>query len=242
MKLKQVIISFWFKELEYNPICKVNELENGLSSYFSNPFLINEEEPFINIGMPRIIGTNENNYSFNMSLVNANLIINLNSNDIDNVFLSINEKMQLIYDVLIDVYNLNIIYNSVKVDFSEEVNNKNDIQKMILNSKENYEDFLVKTSISKDNKYYINKTISLVKEINVDIKLPNKVIPNDVDMITRAMLVSVDNNNARDIKNTILEINNRLNYNKDKDFLVKKSDIRDLLYEFKILLKKELGE
>jgi len=241
MKLKQVIISFWFKELEYNPICKVNDLENGLNNYFNNPFLINEEEPFINIGIPRIIANNEQ-YSFNMSLVNANLIINVNDDDIDIVLLKINEMMQLIYDVLMEVYSLEIIYNSIKIEFSEVIDNKKDIQKDILISRDNYEDFLVKTSICKDNKYYINKTISLVKEIKVDIKLPNKAVPNDADMLTRAMLVSINDDNAKDVKNSVLEINNRLYYNKKEDFIVKKSDIRDILYEFKLLLKNELGE
>ena len=243
MKLKQAIISFWYKELEYNPICKVNELENGLSNYFNKPFLINNQEPFINIGMPRIVATSENNYSFNMSLVNANLIINLNDlEDIDNMILSINEMMQLIYDLLIEVYDLDIIYTSIKIEISEFVDNKEKIQKDILISRDNYEDFLVKTSICKDDKYYINKTISLVKEIKVDIKLPKNAPLNDNDMLTRTMLVSIDNNTSKDVKNSVLEINNRLHYNKDDEFIVKKSDIRDLLYEFKLLLKDELGE
>ena len=163
MKLKQVIISFWFKELEYNPICKVNDLENGLNNYFNKPFFINEEEPFINIGIPRIVANN-NKYSFNMSLVNANLIINLDNEDYDQVMLTINEMIQLFYDILMEVYNLEIIYNSIKIECSEVIDNKKEIQKDILISANNYEDFLVKTSICKDDKYYINKTISLVKE------------------------------------------------------------------------------
>lgn len=242
MNYKQANITFWFKELEYNPICKVNVLESELSNYFHNPFLINEQEPFINIGMSRIIATNENNYLFNMSLVNANLNINLiNINDKDEIILKINELTQTLYDILKEIYNLEFIYCSVKIEFSEYIEDKDLIKKdYLINNDIDYEDFQIKTSISKDNKYYINNIIAIMKEIKVDINLPKGIKLNDADMLARSMLVSIDSSKkGLDVLNKTIEINNRLSFNNDEDYLVTKDELRYLLFEFKTLLDNE---
>ncbi len=243
MKLRQVIISFWFKELEYNPICKVGELENSLSIYFQSPFLINEQEAFQNIAMPRIIANSTDNKSFNMSLVNANInILLLENSDKDEVIMKINEITQFLYDILKEIYQLDILYTSIKVELSEVVNNKLDIQKDIFkdNSLE-FEDFYVKTSICKDNKYYINRIINLNKEIKVDIKLPKNAKPIEHDMVTRSMLVSLNKSKeTANVKNKIVEINNRLSFNNDETYLVTKDDLRNLLFEFRNLLNDEI--
>ena len=244
MKFKQAVITYWFCELEYNPISKVGELESNLGSFFKSPFLINEQEPFINIGMPRIIANGINNdINFSMSLVNMNLNINLmNFNDIDDIVLKINELSQTLYDVLSDVYDLKILYASIKIEVSENIRDKFKIQKeYLLNNEFEYEDFLIKTSFGKDNKYYINNTVTISKEVKIDIKMPNKALPNEADMLTRSMLVSLDGNNSCvDVKNKVNEINNRLSYNLDKNFYVSKDELRDLLFEFKMLINHEL--
>lgn len=241
MKLKQAIITFWFRELEYNPICRINDLEDALVNYFNRPFLINNQEPFSYIGMPRIIANNENDYTFNMCLVNANLIINLHEcNDYDEVNLKINELMQVVFDSLMKVYELDIIYSSIKIELFEIIKDKKSVQESLLISDENYEDFLLKNSICKDNKYYINKTVSVVKEVKVDIKLPNNIQLNNDDIMIRSMLVSLKGNMGIDINNKVIEINDRLSYNNDDKYLVKKDNIRDLLFEFREILKKEL--
>lgn len=242
MKFREVVISFWYKELEYNPICKVGKLESILSNLFDSPILINEQEPFINIGVPRIVASNEN-YVFNMSLVNANLVINIHEfADYHEVILKINELMQFVFDALKEVYDLKIIYSSIKIDLSEKINDKHELQKKLLLSNENYEDFLLKTSIGKDNKYYINETVSITKEVKIDIKLPKKINPNGNDMMARSMTVSLMGNSGIEVKEKVLEINDRLHYNNDDNYLVGKDDVRDLLFEFREFLKKEFCE
>lgn len=239
MKYKNAVISFWYKELEYNPICKVGELENNLGSYFQSPFLINEEPPFINIGLPRIVahGINQD-YLFNMSLVNANLFINLQDiNDINDVILKINELSQTVFASLKEVYNIEILYSSIKIEISELVDNKINFQKELLLNEDEYEDFSLKTCHSKNNKYYINETISLAKEVKIDISIPKDVPFNESDMISRSMLISLDGKNFANIKNQILEINDRLNYNNNSNYRVSSDDLRNLLFEFNLLLK-----
>lgn len=243
MNLKQAIISFWFKELEYNPICKVGELESHLKGDFKEPFLINEQEPFINIGLPRIAAKSDNMQCvFNMTLVNANLNIAFNNEDKDQAILLINEKLQLVYDALKEVYDLKIVYASIKVEYSEKIEDSTSFVKSILaKPNDELEDFMLKTSIKKDDKYYINHVITTTKEINVDLKLPSNIKPNDSDMMMRSMLVSLKNGKIiGDIKNIVLEINNRLAYNLNPEYLVLKDDIRDLLFEFKKLINNEI--
>ena len=62
-------------------------------------------------------------------------------------------------------------------------------------------------------------------------------------MITRSMLVSLNNSKeCCDLVNNVIEINNRLSYNNDDSYLVQKNDLRDLLFEFKMLLNNEIED
>ena len=241
MEIKQAVISFWYKELEYNPMCKVGELENSLASYFPGPFLINEQEPFVNISMPRIIAraNNEIFHSvFNMTLVNANLNIGFNNGEKDDIVLKINEMMQGMYDVLKEIYDISVVYSSIKLEIIERIEETLDVQKELLaDTNHNLEDFMVKRSLLKDNKYYLNEITTVTKEVKVDIKVPKNVKPNEGDMMARSMLISLkDSKVIGNIKNTILEINDRLAYNNDPTYLVDKDSLRNLLFEFKLLL------
>ena len=239
MNFKQAFITFWFKELDYNPICKVGELEERLQGQFKVPFLINDCEPFINIALPRIVANSLNNSCFfNMTLVNANLNILFKEEDKEQVMLIINEKMQLFFDILMEVFDLKIIYSSIKIEYSEKIDNVLDYAKEVLIENDSLlEDLMVKTSVRRDEKYYINYIVNTTKEVNVNIKLPSKIKPLESDMMARSMLVSLqDGEIIGDIKNHVLEINNRLLYNNDHNYLVNKDSIRDLLYEFKNLL------
>lgn len=246
MRVKQVVISFWYKEMEYNPISKVGMLEKELNNYFKAPFLINDKEPFINIGFPRIIAQGHDKKSiFNMTLVNANLNINYNNEvDIDDILLEINEKIQFLYDALKSIYELEILYASIKIETTNEVFNVLDLQKELINEKNNdIEDFTIKKTYKKDDKYYLNITKMLTKEVNIDIKLPKNIQINEGDMITRSMLVSLEDGKVvGDILNNLFEVNNRLGYNNNSNYRVTKDEIRDLIFEFKMLINKEIKE
>ena len=106
-KIQNIHISYWYQELDYNPKDKIENLEKEVKSVIDQPLLYNEELPNRFIGMPRIQGmSSDNKYLFNMSLINANLTINVSDLSSDAVILLINEKVQLFFDILHDVYNL----------------------------------------------------------------------------------------------------------------------------------------
>ena len=135
-KIQNINISYWFKELDFNPKEKINELQNEFNSIIDTPFLYNEEDIGKLISMPRIEGiSKDKKYLFNMSLINANLFIDVGDLDYDDVILLINEKVQVIFDILKDVYDLDIIYTSIKL----QMINDNDVNflKEKLNLKEN---------------------------------------------------------------------------------------------------------
>ena len=242
MRSNKVVISCWFKELSYNPICKVGELEKSLGNYFQAPFLINDCEPFINVGMPRIVARSDEAV-FDMSLINANLsILHFYTNNIDDIMLKVNEMMQLVFDILCDLYEIECIYTSIKIELVESSSIKK-CQKELLGTDEEIEDFMVKKSIRKDDKYYFNTMIILSKEVSFDIKNPSKNKPNESDLLARSMLISLCDSKVKDeVKNTVLEINNRLAYNVDNNYRVNKDEVRDLLFEFKVMLNKEIKE
>ena len=82
-KIKNIFISYWFKELDYNPASKVGELENEISSVINAPLMYNIEMPNNNIAIPRVQGiSKDNKYLFTMSLINSILSINIHE-DID---------------------------------------------------------------------------------------------------------------------------------------------------------------
>ena len=246
MQIRSIVISFWFKELNYNPMEKVNNLENSLNSYLKAPFLINDSKPFINLVMPRIIAYSlDQKATFNLSQVNAVLTINVlnNFSDKDEIVMYVNEKMQLLFDVLKDLYDLNIIYSSIKIEFFNRVKNiGNIIQDLLLKeTNNNLEDLVIKRGIKKDNKYYVNYTISTTKEIDVDIKLPEKIECTENDMLIRSMLVSVEEARiGSEIINNIVEINDRLSYNNNKNYRVDNDSLRNLLFEFREIINEEI--
>ena len=118
-KIKNVYISYWFNEIDYNPAIYVNKLQEEINSIINTPIMYNDSTLLNNISMPRIEGiSSDKKYFFSMSLINAFLSINL-SEDIleDEVILLINNVSQLFYDILKDVYNTRILYTSIKIEF-----------------------------------------------------------------------------------------------------------------------------
>lgn len=238
MEYKKAIITFWFKELKKDIYEGLLSFENSLSNYFKVPFEVNKMDYLINIGVPRIIAFGiDNDLSFNMSLVNLNLVINLVNLTQDEIMLKINEMTQVIYDNLKSTWPIiDIIYAAIKIEGDERVISKYDIQKELLKYNDNeYVDFAIKTSLDKDDKYYINHEIALTKEIKVNVMMPNKENLNEADLLMRSMLVSLENStNGDDIKHEIFEINNRLSFNNDSNYIVSKDELRSLLYEFRL--------
>lgn len=234
-KIESINISYWYKELDNNPINKVMELQNNLKSIFDADFMINDTPALQKISMPRIQGiSNDKKYFFSMSLVNANLVININGEkDSDEVLLLINNYLQLVYDVLKEIYDLEILYSSIKIELTCE-DNKEEVLKKLNILDENIEDFSVKKGLKKDN-YYINYTISNSKEYNFNI---NKENIYQEDLYDRTMLISLkDAILNREYIVTNIEINDRLSYNIDPKYLSNKDSLRGMIFELREIIK-----
>lgn len=234
-KIESINISYWYKELDNNPINKVMELQNNLKSIIDADFMINDTPALQKISMPRIQGiSNDKKYFFSMSLVNANLVININGEkDSDEVLLLINNYLQLVYDVLKEIYDLEILYSSIKIELTCE-DNKEEVLKKLNILDENIEDFSVKKGLKKDN-YYINYTISSSKEYNFNI---NKENIYQEDLYDRTMLISLkDAILNREYIVTNIEINDRLSYNIDPKYLSNKDSLRGMIFELREIIK-----
>ena len=235
--IQSINISYWFKEIDFHPKDKINELMEEFKSIIDTPFLYNNEGVNKFISIPRIEGRSKDNiYTFNMSLINANLFININNLDYDETILLINEKVQLVFDILKEVYDLDIIYTSIKLQM---VNKKGiNYMKEKLNLRDNeYEDLSFKRGFIKDN-YYINYIINSGKEYSFNIDKKDMI---QEDLFDRTLLISLsDAKLGREFTSIIIEINDRYSYNLNKDYHTTKDIIRGMIMEIKDILNKKL--
>lgn len=239
-KITNIYLSYWFNELDYNPSSKVNELEDEIKSIIDTPLMYMKEENNRNISVPRIEGmSGDKKYFFTMSLINSFLSINLNEEiDIDEAILLINSNIQLFYDILRRVYNVHIVYTSIKLDIvNDEKNMKEELIRILNLKPDNYEDLSFKRGLIKDD-YYINYSLSYSKEYNFNVKSDKEVI--EQDLFDRSMITSLSKANLnKEYLLTIVEINDRYAYNLDSLHETKKDDIRGMIIELKDILENE---
>ena len=244
MKIKNVTINFWYKELMDNPSSKVYELEDNLNSLLHNHFMYTDMPVRENIDIPRVQCISEDKKAyFTMSLVSANLNINVSDKDNDDIVMLVNENMQLLYDVLKDLYNIEVIYSSIKLEANKQDNKVIDkMVKLLSLDKDEYEDLSIKRVRKVDNSYYECVVINSSKEINFDIQVPT-ANPKENDLYTRSMLISTSEAKVGKTLVTVnYEINDRLSYNNDKDYLSTKESIRGLIIELKDFVEKRLNK
>ena len=244
MKINSITINFWYKELLDSPSNKVFELEDNLNSLLHNHFMYSDMPSKENIDIPRVqcISDDKKIY-FTMSLVSATLTINVSEMDKDDIVLFVNENIQLLYDVLKDLYNLEIIYSSIKLEATKQDNKVIDklVNKLSL-SKDDYEDLSFKEVKKVDDTYYECIVLNSSKEINFDIQVPVEN-PKENDLYTRSMLISTSEAKIGKVLLTVnYEINDRLSYNNDKDYLSTKESIRGLIIELKDFVEKRLNK
>ena len=240
-KIKNIYISYWFKEINYNPSIHVDELENEIKSIIDAPIMYNDDKLLNNISFPRIQGiSHDKKYFFTMSLVNAFLSININEDiTIDEAILLINNNIQLFYDVLKNVFDIKILYSSIKIELVDESKKAKDKLIKLLNlSDNNYEDLSFKRGIIKDE-YYINYILTYTKEYNFNVERQNNT--TEQDLFDRSMITSLSEASiTKDFLLTIIEINDRYSYNLNKDYESSKDAIRGMIIEIKDILNKEL--
>ena len=238
-KIKNIYISYWFKELDYNPSDKVMELESEIHSIIDEPLMYNDDKLLNNISMPRIQGiSSDKKYLFTLSLVNAFLSINVSDLSYDEAILLINNNIQVIYDILKKVYSVKVLYTSIKLELVE--NSKKSLQKLVKLFKlspNNYEELSLKRGFIKDE-YYINYILTYSKEYNFDIE--RKDGNTEQDLFDRSMLVSISEAKLnKEYLLTVVEINDRYAYNTDKHHETNKDTLRGMIIELKEILSKE---
>ena len=240
-KIKNIYISYWFNELEENPSNKVFELEDEVKSVINEPIMYNEDKSHTNLLIPRIQGiSKDKKYLFTMSMINAVLSININE-DIDNdeAIMLINSNIQLFYDIIKRVYDVKIVYSSIKVEMIDE--NKKAKDKLIDTlklSNDNYENLTFKKGFIKDD-YYINYILEYSTEYNFNFDTKEKL--SEEDLFNKSMITSISEASlGREYLLTVIEINDRYSYNQDKNYESKKDSLRGMILEMKEILNKEL--
>jgi len=246
MKINNITINFWYKELLENPSNKVLDLESNLNSLLHNHFMYSEMPVGENIDIPRVQCISEDKKMFfTMSLVSSALRIDIDDMDNDDVVLLVNENMQLIYDVLKELYNIEIVYSSIKLEAKSSNSKLKDkmIKKFSLD-KEVYEDLSIKRVYRKEDTYYECIVLSTSKEINYDISVPVPVQePKENDLFSRSMIISTSEAKVgKEFITVNYEINDRLAFNLDKEYLSTKESIRGLIIEFKDFVNKRLDK
>lgn len=238
-KIKNVIISYWFKELDFNPKDKVKELEQEFKDILNNGFMYNEEKPGKLISMPRIQAVSiDKKYLFQMSLINANLIMDVSDLDNDDVILLINNKVQLFFNELKEIYDVNVVYTSIKLELTEETPDSANIIAKKYGINGEYEDFSLKRGFIKDN-YYINYIINSGKEYNFNVSKNKETV--EQDLFDRTLISSISKASLnKEFILKVIEINDRLMFNNDENYLSTLDSIRGMIMEIKNILNNKL--
>ena len=178
-------------------------------------------------------------YLFTMSLINAILSINVNEDtDNDEAILLINNNIQLFYDIIKKIYDVKIIYSSIKVEMVNEDKKikKEFIEKLKLSPKD-YENVTLKQGFIKDN-YYINYILEYSTEYNFNFETPEKL--SEEDLFNKSMVTSLSEAELnKEYLFIVVEINDRYSYNKDANYESSKDELRGMIMEIKNILKKE---
>ena len=240
-KIKNIYLSYWFNELNNNPADKVLELEEEVKSIIDEPIMYNDDKTHNNLALPRIQGmSKDKKYLFTMSLINAILSINLNEDkDDDEVVLLINNNIQLFYDILTKVYDIKVLYASIKIEMIDEDKKiKDKLTNNLKLSDDNYENINFKKGFIKGN-YYINYVLDYSTEYNFNFNdIKNKT---EEDLFNRSMITSISEASfSRKYLLTVVEINDRYSYNLDKNYVTKKDDLRGMIIELKDILNNHL--
>ena len=240
-KIKNIIISYWFSEIDYNPSIHIKELEDEIKSIIDEPIMFNDNKLLNNISIPRIQGlSHDHKYFFTMSLVNFVLSINIDNDiTIDEAILLVNNNIQLFYDILKDVYKVNILYSSIKLELIDESGDcRERMVKLFKLIDNNYEDLYFKRGIIKDD-YYINYIHTYSKEYNFNVKRDDD--NTEQDLFDRTMITSLSEAKfSKELLVTTIEINDRYLFNKNANYETSKDTIRGMIIELKDILNNEI--
>lgn len=240
-KVEKVILCYFFDRIEYNPKDKIKELSDEVKSLFDESFVFSNEETNHLFSLPRIQAiSKDKKLLFQMSLINANISFNALDMDMDEVILWINNHLQLFFDVLKNVYNVKILYSSLKIVSVDEVD---DDPAMVLSKRfcieGKYENITFNRGYTIDNSYYVNILLNSNKEYNYNFSdVPKPVNEHDLFDLTMITSLSKAESSRKYILETI-EINDRLAFNNNSEYVSNKESIRGMILELKKVIKKE---
>lgn len=238
-RIRNVIVSYWFQELEYNPKDKLDVLSKELVSIFKLPFIYNEEKAHHLISLPRIEALSEDKKTlFQMSLINANLVINVENLDNDEIILLLNNRAQLFFDTIKNIYDVKIFYTSIKIEMIEEKVSSANYLASKFSIDDSYEDFSIKRGFIKDD-YYINYILTSGREYNFNIKRDENSLEQDlfdrtlISSLSKALL-------KKEFISKVIEINDRYAFNMNDDYESSLVSIRGIIIELKNILENKL--
>ena len=238
-KIKNVILSYWYEEMNFHPNDKINELQDAMKGIIDAPLMYNEEDIHHLISLPRIKGISQNHqYAFQISLINAFLSCDVSDLETDEIILLVNNHLQYLHDVLKNLFNLRICYTSIKVEIMEEVDNSSNVLGKRYEIDEELEDFSIRRGYQKDD-YYINYLINAGKEYNFNVKREKDDLEQDI--FDRTMITSLSlAEKKREFIMKVVEINDRQAFNNNSNYETTMDNLRGMIIELKNILNNEL--
>ncbi len=235
MEIRNSLITFWFNK-QSNPKIYVDKLNNALKEYFFE-FSIIGVPANIDPSIPRLKTVSSSNYSnIEMSLINLRLMTNFDDNfwhDADKCLNYLKERALILFDVLNNDCEIPIMYSAIMINIDEQKDNPDNLiinhffkkDKML----DNMSEIGVRLSQEVEGKYYKNINFSNIKQIKVD----KMVGINGAEFIFP--LISLDEaSEIQDILLINLEINDKLGFNNNKEYVLKRKDFERM---FELTLK-----
>ena len=143
-------------------------------------------------------------------------------------------------DTLKSIYDVKICYTSIKIEMMEEVSDSLKVFRDKYGLDDSLEDFSIKKGFVKDD-YYINYLFNSGKEYNFNVKRTDNDI--EKDLFDRTLITSLSEAVlTKEFIVKIIEINDRLAFNKNKNYLSSDESIRGMIIELKDILENRLYE
>lgn len=238
-KIEKVVLCYFFDRLNYNPKDKIKELSDEVKSFFDDSFVFSNENIEHLFSMPRIQAiSKDKKMLFQMSLINTIITFNVHEMDMDDVILWINNHLQFFYDVLKNVYDVKILYSSLKIILLDEVDEPAKAIASKFKFDGEFENLTVNRGYTIDDTYYINIFLNANKEYSYNFNRSEYMKENDLFDLTMITSLSKAELDKKYVMETI-EVNDRLAFNNNSEYLSSKENLRGMILELKKIIEKE---
>lgn len=239
MEIKNSIVTFWFQK-QPNPKEYSEKLNEKLKDYF---FEFNTIGVPANIdpAIPRMTAVSSSSHSnIEISLINAKLNTNFDNKYNDDCDLCIGylkERALKVFEALLEC-GVSTIYSAIFINLEEKENEpaKKIIKYFLKNNISNINEVGIRLTQDINEKFY--KIISVNNGKQMKIK---KVFEPDNNEIIFPLVSLNDAEEIEEYLTTSIEINDRLSFNRNKEYISNKENLEEM---FKIAceqMKKELS-